>query len=564
MKRPRCKNCKHTMKGHKKKLCRRNETIFCDGLYTGSTYDGLPSGKGTLHSGKYEKYKGEWLNGMRQGYGIYEKHGGYTYKGRWQNNRYHGHGELTTLDFTYTGGFRSGKYHGNGYLFMSANNYYKGNWSRGSKHEFGIYVTPTGNYEGEFSCNLKHGRGVFMDTDNNVYTGLWRSDKRHGKGIYSTKDETYTGDWSNDYKHGHGRLMSIYTGLYVGYWKRGKRHSQGKQIYLNGSVYNGGWSHGLKTGHGTMDYNDGSKYVGFWIKDEYNGRGTLTADGITYKGEWNCGEREGLIEETDGEYVKTGNWVCDLRHGSFKTIRGTNTQLELYLWGVKTDFTVKKARKAVHKMLLKRDYLTAEEVLRFYPAIVKWKLFKRWDHSGTLLCFLDEKTIRKKFQKHAYELFKLKRFKFIENLFSLSNFCEIPSVLFDCITHTFVANPWIVGSQSYSKQTRTKLLEGLHLGEMGRCPPKDPFTRQEITESSGKWLDETPKQVKSVYRKFMLEIAKPEEISELSFYYDMQDFEDSIHNAMQVNDRVTIQKLMKERNDFIHLHHKNRRESIDL
>ena len=570
MKRPRCKNCKHTMKGHKKILCRRDETLFLDGVcttgvYTGASYNHLPSGKGFLYKDTYEKYKGEWLNGKRHGYGIQSKRDGYTYTGRWHHNKHHGHGELTTLDFTYTGGFRHGKYHGNGHFFISETHYYKGIWSRGLKHAFGIYVTPAGKYEGEFSWNLKNGSGVFTDISNNVYNGQWCSDNRHGKGVYITQDETYTGEWTNNYKHGHGRLMSIYTGLYVGYWKRGQRHNKGKQIYLNGSVYNGEWSHGLKTGHGTMNYGNSSKYVGFWLQDDYNGRGVLTTEsGITFTGEWDSGERDGVFEETNGEYVKTGSWVCDLRHGSFETVSGKKTIVELYLWGTKTNFTEKKARKAVQKMLSKRDYLSAEEVLRFYPSTVKWKLFKKWDQNGTLLYFLDKKIIRKKFQKHAYDLFKEKRFIFIEKLFALSDFCEIPSVLFDCITHAFVANPWLVSTQSYSKQTRTKLLEGLHLGELGRCPPKNPFTRQDITESSGQWLDEIPEQAKRIYRAFMLKITKPEEISELSFYYNVQDFEDSIRNAMQSNDRETIQLLIKERNEFIQLHQKTQRESTDL
>ena len=146
MKRPRCKNCKHTMKGHKKKLCRRDETIYfensLDGVYTGTTYNGLPSGKGFLYKDKHKNYKGEWLNGKRHGYGIQYKHGGSTYKGMWQNNKHHGQGEFSTVDFTYTGGFRHGKYHGNGHFFLSVNHYYTGIWSRGFKHKFGIYVTP--------------------------------------------------------------------------------------------------------------------------------------------------------------------------------------------------------------------------------------------------------------------------------------------------------------------------------------------------------------------------------------------------------------------------------------
>ena len=560
MKKPRCKICKHTMKGHQKNLCKRKETIYLDGVYVGSTYNGIPSGKGTLRRDQHEKYKGGWLDGQRDGYGIQHNHGGCTYKGMWQRNQHHGPGELMTSVFTYTGGFRHGRYHGKGYLFMSSTDYYNGIWYRGLKHEFGIHVTTLGKYEGEFSSGLKHGTGVFTDAVNNIYNGQWRSGIRHGNGVYITSDDTYTGDWVNDYQHGHGRLMSKLNGLYVGHWKRGQRHNQGKQIYLNGAVYNGGWSRGLKTGHGSMEYCEGSKYIGFWLKDEYNGRGVLIENGITYTGEWNCGEREGLFEETDGEHVMSGNWVCDLRHGTFT--KGTET--ELYLWGTKTELTEKKARISVQTMLTKRDYLSAEEVLRFFPCLATWKLFKKWDQDGTLLCFLDNKTIRKKFQKHAYELFKHQRYTFIEKLFALSGFCEVPGLLFDCITHNFVANPWIVGSQSYSEPTKTKLLNGLHLGELGRCPPKDPFTREELTECSGEWLDKTPRKAKKIYRELMLEIGKPEEMSELSFYYDMEDFEDSIRNAMQSNDREAIQNLMKERDEFIQLHQKTRRASIDL
>jgi hypothetical protein len=34
--------------------------------------------------------------------------------------------------------------------------------------------------------------------------------------------------------------------------------------------------------------------------------------------------------------------------------------------------------------------------------------------------------------------------------------------LFDALSKDFVANPWIVHTQSYSEETKNKLLEGLH------------------------------------------------------------------------------------------------------
>ena len=264
--------------------------------------------------------------------------------------------------------------------------------------------------------------------------------------------------------------------------------------------------------------------------------------------------------ESDGEYIKTGNWVCDMRHGTFKI---DNSVSELYLWGTKMDFTVKEARKAVRKMLSKRDYLSAEEVLHFFPALVKWKLFKKYDHNGALLNFLDKSVIRCKFQKYAYNLFMDKRYAFVERLFVLSEFRQIRSVLFDCITDNFVANPWIVGRQSYSEQTKSKLLEGLHLGEFGRCQPTDPFTRQTLTEESGKWLRASPKKARSIYHDFMQQVVEPEEIDVVAFSYTVQDYEELIRNAMASNDRDTIHLLMKERNELIQKHQKTQRESAD-
>ena len=561
MKKPRCKSCKHPMKGHKKKLCLRKQTLYVDGVYTGSTYNGIPSGRGTLYIDNHTRYKGEWLNGKRHGYGIQHKCDGYTYKGNWSNDRHHGHGELQTSEFTYTGGFRRGRYQGRGRLFIDSAHYYDGTWARGNKHEHGTHVTPAGKYEGEFYYNLQHGHGVYT-TQDSIYNGEWRSSLRHGRGVYTTPEGTYTGEWANNFYHGYGRFMSMRMGLYVGYWKQGKRHNKGKQIYLNGTVYNGGWSRGLKTGHGSAKFQDGTVYTGFWLEDEYNGRGILsTPDGVIFKGEWNCGEREGLFVESDGDYIKTGKWVCDLRHGTFTV---ANSVSELYLWGTKTDLTLNQARKAVRKMLSKRDYLSAEEVLHFFPALVKWKLFKNYDHNGILLNFLTNSTIRHKFRKHAYDLFMDKRYAFVERLFVLSEYRRVPSVLFDCITDNFVANPWIVGRQSYSEQTKSKLLEGLHLGEFGRCPPIDPFTRQKLTEKSGKWLRASPKKGRSIYRDFMRQVLAPEEIDVIAFSYTVQDYEELIRNAMASNDRDTIQLLMKERNELIQKHQRTQRDSSNL
>jgi len=176
-----------------------------------------------------------------------------------------------------------------------------------------------------------------------------------------------------------------------------------------------------------------------------------------------------------------------------------------------------------------------------------------------LLHLMGQSTVEKKLKKHAYELFKQKRYVFIQRLFALcseeakTNVSNGVEVLFDKMTHEFVANPWVVRGQGYSKETRKKLLAGLHLGEFGRCPPRDPFTRKALTESSGEYLS-NGREAKSVYKQFSKSMTAEKPIVELAFEYDMQDFEVQLKNAREVGDRHTITRLMKERNEFIQRH----------
>jgi hypothetical protein len=128
------------------------------------------------------------------------------------------------------------------------------------------------------------------------------------------------------------------------------------------------------------------------------------------------------------------------------------------------------------------------------------------------------------------------------------------------VTHDFVANPWVVGHVSYSLSTKNRLLEGLHLGEIGRCPPKDPFTRLKLSESSGVFLSQTKKEAKHVYKIFGSILGKTSAISDLAFQFDMQDYEKMITNARDARDYNTLRTLMTERNEFI----QRRRSQSDL
>lgn len=552
MKPPLCTSCKHTMKGHQKKLCLQHQTISLSigSKYIGTTYNGYPSGKGRLVIDGKLTYFGSFVAGKKHGFGI--QHGQQYYKGHWANDKFHGQGELQTSEFIYTGGFRRGKYHGKGCHFWNDSHFYKGQWANNRKHGHGIFVRPQGIYEGNYHCNLKHGLGVWTDRMGNVYNGEWRSGNRHGKGIYTSEDGTYSGSWQYNKEHGQGTWVSKTHGFYIGGWKRGQRHRKGQHTYLDGSVYTGVWEAGQRTGSGTVIYTNGTKYLGFWLKDEYNGRGTLTENDVTYVGEWLAGEREGVFVEKGVNYTSEGSWVCDLRHGTFLVKRGDAQVKELYLWGRCHQMTLAQARRVVRKTLKKKDYLAAEEIFHFWPTLKKWHLFRKYDTDGNLLHLLDTNLALHKFQKHAYSLFQKKRYTFIERLYNTCTHTDTDSLLLDCITHDFVANPWVVRDQGYSQQTKNKLLEGLHLGEFGRCPPLNPFTRQRLEESSGTWLEEDPSRARQTYQ--LLTTSMRKKASGVAVILDTNDWEKMLQTARDANDRDSIKRIMTERKNFIHSH----------
>lgn len=519
--------------------------------YIGTVYDGKPSGYGRLIHSPHDIYVGAFMDGKRHGIGKQCTPPGIVYDGEWSSDKYHGVGVLRTPESVYSGKFFRGQYHGYGEL--SADETYRGEWSHGRKHGQGTLTNAYGTYVGTFYYNMRHGKGVQTNVDGSVYSGSWHSGYKHGVGVQTSLFETYTGGWVNNKRQGHGKWQSNYLGTYEGQWKRNLRHKRGTHTYLDGSVYSGGWSYGKRTGYGVMKYADGSEYSGFWLKDEHNGRGTLKEEsGRTYRGEWSNGEREGVFEELENDVlVAKGPWLCDVRHGAFVI----DKRRVLFLWGVETTFTkLKHARRAVARLMAQKDTLSAEEVIMFYPKLRNWSLFYKYDAFGLVLHMLPTETLDAKFCKYAYKLFRAKRFAFLERMFRLCSdtlqeqIAEQADLLFDAMTKEFVANPWVVGDVGYSVESRDKLLAGLHLGEFGRCPPKNPYTRQALTPSSGTFLAEL-KMAKSVYSKICQ--ASPKTIETIAFEYNIKDYEQLLRNAREANDRATITRLMKERNELI-------------
>ena len=558
MKRRRCTTCKHTMKGHRKKHCTGIKVLFLESghKYVGCVYNDKPSGLGILED-EHSTYEGLFLNGKKHGYGTETFASGRCYIGQWSADLFHGNGVLHMDNgSTYKGDFNLGTYHGYGELLRPEESFV-GYWHHGTYHGHGTHTTTNGTFEGQFYFNARCGHGIFTDHQGNKYNGSWHQGRREGHGVYTTADSIYTGLWKHNVQSGHGVLVSKNLGEYVGNFKRGKRHQYGIQTKNDGTVYKGGWSKGKQTGHGTLTWPDGSSYCGFWLRDKYNGRGILrTADQGSFRGEWEFGQREGeFTENKPNGSVSIGPWTNDVRHGTFLE---DGRDRYLYIWGSKVQFkSLAHAKKACKNMSKVLDYEGVKVILQHFPTLCTWKFFFKFDQNGTNLDIMDKNSIIDILQKYSYKLFKAKRYLFLENLFRLCPEEALEVVhdeaeeLFDVLSNEFVPNPWIVRDQSYSRETKKKLLDGLFLGELGRCPPKDPFTRLPLNEKSGKHLTSQPKRAKEIYNRFMNAIGSSQNIRDIARSFDVQDFEELLKNAREDNDRDTIKRIMKERKDYI-------------
>ena len=556
----RCTTCKHTMKGHRKKQCIGIKVLSMDSghKYVGCVYNGKPSGHGILED-EHSTYEGLFLNGKKHGYGTETFASGRQYLGLWSVDLFHGKGVLHMDNgSTYNGDFNMGTYHGYGELTRSESSYV-GYWHHGTYHGHGTHITPSGTFEGQFYFNTRCGHGIFTDRKGNIYNGSWRQGQREGKGIYTTDDSVYTGLWKYDVQSGPGVLVSKIHGRYEGHFRRRKRHGQGTQTWIDGTTYEGGWSRGKQSGYGTQTWTDGSSYCGFWLRDQYNGSGTQTlADQSSLSGEWKSGQREGEFIETKANgCVSIGPWSNDLRHGTFLE----DNQRQLYIWGSAIVFeSLTRAENACKKMSKAQDYEGVKVILQHFPTLCTWKFFFKFDQKGINLDIMGKNRIIDILQKYSHKLFKAKRYLFLENLYRLCPEEALEVVhdeaeeLFDALSKEFVPNPWIVRDQSYSRETKHKLLDGLFLGEMGRCPPKDPFTRQPLYEKDGKYLAKQPTKAKNIYTRFMKAVGVKTNIREIARSFDVQDFEELLRNAREANDRDTIKRIMKERNEYIIQH----------
>lgn len=560
MKRPHCNTCHNRMKGHKRRRCTKYVRIVFDdnSLYHGAVYNSQPSGTGTLTTPDGLHYSGLFKNGKKHGYGVEIKDGGHQYMGEWMDDHWSGQGKLTLSNGTvYEGSFAASMYNGTGTLTKTESYSYEGDWVNGSRHGHGIEKTSTETYIGHFSNNHRHGDGSSHSIDGTRYNGQWRRGHQHGHGRESTRLSVYQGRWLRGQRCGQGSSNSVVSGEYTGTWRNGKRHGHGVNV-LGDIVYNGHWKNGMCHGTGTICYENGY-YSGHWYENEHHGEGELEENGTIFTGRWQYGHRQGEFEEkTEGRRYK-GTYENDVRHGTFVDLESLSSKL--YIWGTPVEFQTKREARKTLKSLMKSDDFLAASVVAEYVDVVTWNLLYKYDTEGRLLHFLETDIIQKKIIKYAWKLFQKKRYAFLETMVAKLDLSEMDSLLFDSISNQFVANPWVIREQSYSEETKQKLLDGLHLGEFGRCPPKDPFTREPLSENSGNYLSDKSTLAKRIYRKFAEGVPKTPSVREMAYSFDMEDLETMLKHAREANDRETIRKLLKERNDYmLHNTKKTRKE----
>lgn len=525
--------------------------------YAGTTYEDVPYGTGVLTMLNGDTYSGGFENGQRHGVGTFCTDT-YTYKGLWRNNKFHG---LGTLHFVtgemYDGEFSDGLRHGIGRLVESARAWYRGEWRHDQKHGKGHCHSDDGLYEGQFQNGRRHGSGTMTYQNGSTYKGHWSRGVRCGKGHLKGASVEYRGYWREDIYHGTGTLQCVATGTYEGHWRNGLRHQKGRQTSPKGDVYDGGWSRGRRQGAGTLTSANGDVFEGFWISDLRSGWGRLVSKDVTHEGEWRDDMREGPGSETQDGVTYSGHWSKDERHGVFIN---ADRPSQLWVWGEHFQMRApQEVKKKIIHLLKRNEYERALDAANLHPGVLKWPWLTRHDKGGHLVNSMDVSDILTFIKSKAWSLFKRKRYAFISacvaalppDTLTVVQDTPVARVLFDNITQEFSPDPWIVGHASYSAQTRERLLEGLHLGEFGRCEPIDPFTRKRLTPTSGTFLHETHNRARTVWKTFVKHLGNTAPVESLAYQFNVADYEELLHNARMANDTHTVRAVMKDRDDYI-------------
>lgn len=257
-----------------------------NGLYSGSTKDGKPCGKGSITWSNGDRYFGEVKDGKLNGEGTYIGSNGEQFTGHFKNSMKHGQGTyIWENGAKYVGEHKDGQMNGKGTYTWPDGSKYVGNFKNGMKNGKGQYfgqngltyvgeylndkyngkgkeTLPNGStYIGQFKDNVWNGQGSLTFSDGSVYTGEYKEGKLNGKGTYLFAQKL------------SGRSYGTVLLKYVGYFKDGLMHGQGTLIMLNAKKYVGEFKNGKMDGYG-REYEINGKLIreGLWFDNYFVGK----------------------------------------------------------------------------------------------------------------------------------------------------------------------------------------------------------------------------------------------------------------------------------------------------
>ncbi len=179
------------------------EIRYKSGVYNGQfTYNKnrkpVPHGQGVFswNTGKYSRFKGNFMRGKIRGYGtVFFRKGGYCVGQFNSKTKINGGAECRYANGSrYVGNLRNNQRHNSGSLHYKNGSVYSGRWKNG----------------------IKHGRGEMRYRSGTTYNGPWVSGKRQTsagqEGVLRKKDNgrtkyTYIGRFTRNKPDGRGELQ---------------------------------------------------------------------------------------------------------------------------------------------------------------------------------------------------------------------------------------------------------------------------------------------------------------------------------------------------------------------
>lgn len=314
---------------------RQEGTIeFENGVYTGETDFGIPSGvgqfqfetgatySGDLSEGDFEglgvlknpekgSYDGEFKDSMRHGTGTYTWSDGTVYSGSWINDMMSGDGEYKTVNgLSYVGKFKNNAFEYGECTFSNETGTYDLQYKDSKIDSASIVFKDGTTYSGEINRNDIEGTGTLNYSEGDVYEGNFETGEKKGQGTYTwASGSTYVGGWLNDEMSGTGIYTFKNGSVAEGTFEHNRftdgsftvKNTFGEYIFKikseepvnieihleDGTEYSGDMLDGKLGSSALISYGNGDTYDGSMSNGKKSGTGTYTwANGAAYTGDW--------------------------------------------------------------------------------------------------------------------------------------------------------------------------------------------------------------------------------------------------------------------------------------